>query len=294
MKRVTDHRPRKVRVAAIQLIASEQNFTEHNVRRALALIDEAAKKHPDLIVLPEAVQSFGCNGLHYRDVAEPIPGPISQEVSLRARKYRAYIVFPMIERRGKKLYNTAAIFDRNGKLVGKYHKIHEPEVVVKEEKVTLGNDFPVFKLDFGTVGIMICWDNVFPEVSAILALKGAEIILFPHLIGVPSQLDFNVTTRARAVDNCVYIVAASVYRPGTEYSGHQGGIYATCIIGRDGTILAQAKKKGEQVVTYDLDLSTPRITKDLGVMGEADWAKQWRRERRPTLYLQKFSNLVKH
>jgi predicted amidohydrolase len=109
----------------------------------------------------------------------------------------------MIEKKGRKIFNSVVIFGRSGEIVDVYHKIHEPEVVVKEEKVSLGNEFPVYKLDFGRIGIMLCWDNTFPETASILSQKGAEIILYPHFIGLPSQLNFNVTTQARAVDNCV-------------------------------------------------------------------------------------------
>lgn len=285
--------PRIVRVAAIQMFADEHNTKEQNIRSALGLIDKAAKQQPDLIVLPEIVPTLGCNGLHYRDVAEPIPGPTTRRVSAKAKRHHSHIVFPMIEQKGKKIYNTAVIFGRKGEIVDKYHKVHEPEVVVKEEKVSLGNEFPVYKLDFGKIGIMICWDNTFPETASILALKGAEIILYPHVIGLPSQLNFNVTTRTRAIDNCVYVVAVGIRGRLTEYTWQQEGIYPTCIIGRDGSILAQAEKNESQVIVYDLDLSAPRITKNLGIMGEANWKTQLLRERRSELYLRQLSSLLK-
>lgn len=286
-------KPRIVRIAAIQMFASERNTKEENIRNALALINEAAKRKPDLIVLPEMVPTLGTNGLHYRDVAEPIPGPTTRRVSSKAKRHRAYIVFPMIERKGRKIFNSTVIFGRRGEIVDVYHKVHEPEVVVREEKVSLGNSFPVYKLDFGKIGIMVCWDNTFPETASILALKGAEIILYPHVIALPSQLNFSVTTRARAIDNCVYVVAVGIRGLRDGYTWEQEGIYPTCIIGRDGAILAQAEKNESQVVTYDLDLSKPRITKDLGIMGQANWKKQLLRERRSQLYFSQFSTLLK-
>jgi predicted amidohydrolase len=185
------------------------------------------------------------------------------------------------------------IFGRKGQIVNIYHKIHEPEVVVKLEKVTLGNSFPVYKLDFGKIGIMICWDNTFPETANILSLKGAEIILYPHLIELPSQLNFNVTTRARAIDNCVYVVAAGIRGKLDGYTWYQEGIYPTCIIGRDGSILAQAERNGNQVIVHDLDLLRPRITKNLGVLGETDWKRQYLRERRNMLYAEVYRTLLK-
>ena len=287
-----NRKPRKVSVAAIQMLAKEKNTKEQNIQNALALIDQAAKHKPDLIVLPEMVPTLGCNGLHYRDVAEPIPGPTTRRVSAKAKRHRSYIVFPMIEKKGKKIYNSSVIFGRRGEIVSSYHKVHEPEVVVKEERVSLGNDFPVYKLDFGKIGIMVCWDNTFPETANILTLKGAEIILYPHVIGLPSQLNFNVTTRARAIDNCVYIVAVGIRRKLNGYSWQQEGIYPTCIIGRDGSILVQAEKHDSQVIVCDLDLSTPRITKDLGILGETDWKRQYLRERRNELYARVYKTLL--
>jgi predicted amidohydrolase len=277
-------RPRKVRIAAIQMLADKHSTKEQNIRNALALIDKAARHKPDLIVLPEAVPTLGCNGQHYREVAEPIPGPTTRQVSAKAKRHNCYIVFPLIEKNGKRIYNSAVIFGRRGQIVDIYHKIHEPEVVVKVERVRLGSSFPVYKLDFGKIGIMICWDNTFPETASILSLKGAEIILYPHLIGLPSQLNFNVTTRARAIDNCVYVVAAGIRGKLDGYSWYQEGIYPTCIIGRDGSILAQAERNDNQVIVHDLDLSAPRITKDLGILGETDWKRQYLRERRNKLY----------
>jgi predicted amidohydrolase len=285
-------KPRKARVAAIQMLADEHNTKEQNIRNALALIDKAARDKPDLIVLPEAVPTLGCNGLHYREVAEPIPGPTTRQVSAKAKRHNSYIVFPLIEKKGKKIYNSAVIFGRKGQIVNIYHKIHEPEVVVRIEHVSLGNDFPVYKLDFGKIGIMTCWDNTFAETANILSLKGAEIILYPHLIGLPSQLNFNVTTRARAIDNCVYVVAVGIRGKLSGYTWYQEGIYPTCIVGRDGSILAQAEKNDNQVIVYDLDLSTPRITKDLGVLGEADWKRQYLRERRDKLYGRVYKSLL--
>ncbi len=199
----------------------------------------------------------------------------------------------MIEKKGKKTFNSTVIFGRRGEIVGVYHKVHEPEVVLKEERVSLGSDFPIYQLDFGKIGIMVCWDNTFPETATILALKGAEIILYPHVIGLPGQLNFNVTTRARAIDNCVYVVAAGIRGVRNGYTWEQEGIYPTCIIGRDGAILAQAEKNESQVIACDLDLSKPRITKDLGVMGQTNWKHQLMRERRSRLYLKHLSALAK-
>lgn len=274
---------RIVKVAAVQLWVEEHYKKDDNVRNALAMIDKAAEQKPDIIVLPENVPGLGTKQLYWA-VAESVPGRLTQQVSAKARQYQCYIIFPMIEQRATKIFNAAVIFDRNGEIVGIYHKVHEPEVIVKEQGVDLGSEFPVFDLDFGKIGIMICWDNTFPETASILALKGAEIIFFPHLIPLPSQLNFNVTTRARAVDNCVFVVAAGTRSPSEEYSWVDEGLSGTCMIDRDGKVLCQTDKNESQVIVQEFDLSEPRIVKNLGVWGEVDWKQQYLKERRPELY----------
>ena len=113
----------------------------------------------------------------------------------------------MIERDGGLIFNTAVLFDRQGNLVGRYRKVHPywPEEVW--DGITPGDDFPVFSLDVGKVGIMTCYDSWFPEVSRLLALRGAELILFPSAGYEPSLLP------ARAIDNRCYVVASSLDSP---------------------------------------------------------------------------------
>jgi len=274
---------RTVKVAAIQLWVDEHSQKADNLKNALAMIDKAAEKKPDLIVLPENVPGAGTKQLYWA-VAEPVPGRITLEVSAKASQYNCYIIFPMIEQRGDKIFNSAVIIGRTGEIVGIYHKVHEPEVIIKEQGVTPGSDFPVFDLDFGRIGIMICWDNTFVETASILALKGAEIIFFPHLIALPSQLNFNVTTRARAVDNCVFVVAAGIRTPSEEYSWMDEGLSGTCMIDRDGKVLCQTDKNESQVIIHEFDLSKPRMVKNLGVWGDVNWKQQYLKERRPELY----------
>jgi len=274
---------RKARVAALQMWSDLVGTKEENVLQALALIDEAAQFRPDIMALPENVPTLAHQGVTYLDVAEPVPGPLTERLAAKARAYQCYILFPMIELLDGKPYNSAVLFGRNGDIVGTYHKVHEPEAFREAWGAQLGKEFPVFDLDVGRIGVMICWDNTFPETAAILALKGAEIIFFPHLLGLPNPLNFAVTTRARAVDNCVYVVAIGIRTPGS-HSGHQEGIYPTCIIHRDGSILCQAEETKAMVICHELDLATPHITRGLGRWGETDWRAQRLQERRPPMY----------
>jgi predicted amidohydrolase len=274
---------RSAKIATVQLWVGENAQKADNLANALRMIDSAAAQNPDIIVLPENVLAAGTK-LHYRDVSEQIPGPVTDIVSTRARRYNCYIVFPIIEKSGDKIFNSAVLFGRRGEILGVYHKVHEPEVIIKEEEVSLGDQFPVFNLDFGKVGIMICWDNTFVETASILALKGAEIIFFPHLIALPSQLNFNVTTRARAVDNCVFIVTAGIRTASKEWTWVDEGLSGTCMIGPDGKVLCQTDKNESQVIFQEIDLSKPRMVRNLGVWGDVNWKQQYLKERRPELY----------
>lgn len=102
-----------------------------------------------------------------------------------------------------RLYNTALLFDRQGAPVGSYDKLHPYSPELNEEGITPGTRVPVFKTDFGTVGVMICYDSWFSDVAQLLSLKGAEIILFPNAGYYRSLMP------ARAADNCVRVVASS-------------------------------------------------------------------------------------
>jgi predicted amidohydrolase len=138
--------------------------------------------------------------------AEPLDGQAGQRMASRARKWRMYVSGSLYERRGDLVFNTAPLFDRDGALVGTYSKsqLFDPE---EEAGVTPGIGFPVFRTDFGWVGIIICYDSWFPEPARLLAYKGAELILFPNA-GY-----FTGIMPARAVDNGVWIAASSLNGP---------------------------------------------------------------------------------
>ena len=163
-------------------------------------LDKAAQRKVDVALLPEMFNGSKAQG------AEPLDGPSGKLLSSKARKGKMYTSASFYEKRGDLVYNTAPLFDREGKLVGGYEKYYpyDPEL---DDGVTPGRRLPVFQTDFGKVGIMICYDSWFPEVARLLALRGAELILFPNA-GYAEEI-----MPARAADNGAAIACSSLNCP---------------------------------------------------------------------------------
>jgi predicted amidohydrolase len=165
------------------------------------VVDRAAKHGAQLMLLPETF-----TGDKAEKVQQPIDGECATFMESKAREHRMYMAGSFIHRDvDGHLYNTGLLFDREGNKVGRYDKFHlfSPELL--EQGVTPGNEVSVFETDFGTVGMMICYDFWFTDVAELLALKGAEIILFPNAGYYRSLLP------ARANDNGVRVMASSMY-----------------------------------------------------------------------------------
>ena len=144
----------------------------------------------------------------------------------------------MLELDGEKTYDTAVLIDRRGNIAGKYRKTHLPLAEV-EDGETAGNEYPVFDTDFGRIGILICWDFFFPEAMRIMRLKGAEVVFLP-IAGDPGARHWDIVSRARALDNGVYVVAS--VSDGAD----------SRIINPDGEVVANTT---DGLATADLDLS---------------------------------------
>ncbi|MBB6732745.1 carbon-nitrogen hydrolase family protein [Cohnella zeiphila] len=187
--------PRKARVACVQGMAELENW-----ERVLEFI---GKKGVDLVLLPETFRSK-----NFED-AENIDGPSAALMSSKAKQHRMYVsgTFFHLDQSDGYLYNTGLIMDRNGQIVGRYDKNHPFTSELLDGGVAPGEDVPVFDTDFGKIGMMICYDSWFTDVTELLALKGAEIILFP------SAGYYQSIIPARASDNCVRIVASSLDCP---------------------------------------------------------------------------------
>jgi predicted amidohydrolase len=252
--------PRNVRVATVWLRPTNSPNGAASVQRFAEYIDSIAPQHrPDVIVLGEMINRVGASGRPDAH-AEPIPGPTTEQLARRARRYRSWIAFSIVERDGPDLFNTAVLLDREGRIAGTYRKVQLPF-----EELSLGiapgDSFPVFATDFGTVGMMICHDASFPEAARELALKGAEMILMPIWGGRETLV------RARAVETGTYVVTS-------------GYSYPSEIISPIGEILAAAPlDRGPAVAVAEIDLAK-RFPQDY----IGDWTDTYRRQQRPSAY----------
>ena len=197
-------KPRNVTVATMRGRPSQPSTNKNILGYWAELINLAASHKPDLICLPEAMNTNPNAQASPREVAEPIPSPTYEMLREKAKKYGTYVCGCFIERDGKLVFDTAVLIDRKGNLLGKYRKVH-PYWPEELQGCSPGDDLPVFRTDFGVVGIIICYDSWYAETTRLLALKGAEIILFPNA-GYERKL-----LPARAIDNNVYFVVASLF-----------------------------------------------------------------------------------
>lgn len=245
-----------------------------------ALLLQAAEAGVDLAVLPEdLLGALTGPGLDL-SVAEPIPGPLSDWLAGISRDHRMWISACQYELDGEDIWNTAYLIDRAGDVAGCYRKVHEAELYRREFGVRTGDSFPVFDTELGRIGMMICFDNVFPETSRILALGGAQLIVFPDANFHPSEHDVLTLARARAIDNAVFIARSSyavdVYQPG-EWVGRSS------VIGPDGLTRVDAGRE-PGIAVCDIDQNRGRAVFGYGTWGVNDVRTRVLAERRPSTY----------
>ena len=147
---------RNVRVSTIayQPVEAGDNWMPRTRDKIAGQLEEAARARPDLVALPEFCNVLGLSMEQCIENAEPIPGPTSEVASEVAAKHGMYVVLPIPERDGQRLYNTAALIGRDGKVVGKYHK-YQPTIGEIEAGIVPGEDAPAFETDFGRAGCAI-------------------------------------------------------------------------------------------------------------------------------------------
>lgn len=260
---------RTATIALIQLsvIPGDKQAT---VKKAIGMIEKAATEHhAEFVGLPELFNTefFPANELNnkYFEYAEPIPGPTTEAISKIAKNLGIYVATPIYEIVQPGMYfNSSAIIDPSGSVLGVYRKIHIPFLYVPDEKEGFGTgagfekyyyaggrEYPVFNTNIGKIGQVICYDRHYPEGYRILALKGAEIIFVPVAsMRAGAGSIFNIETRAMAYMNQVYV--AAVNRVGTEgkYS-FWGGSH---IVGPRGDFIAgPASTDKDEIVVGKVD-----------------------------------------
>lgn len=206
-----------ITVSAIQITADDRH-KDATVEKVMRLLDQAGSRGSELVVLPEVWTGVGFSSEEaYRDLAETVPGPTTDMLADKARKYGMTIVGSLYERRGNRYFNSAPVIGPDGKILGRYDKTHlfdapnRPDIppgYVESKKVDAGTELPVFPTEIGPVGVSVCSDLRFPEVYRELALKGAKVIVCASAFLSPRFDHWEFFLRARAAENQCWVVAS--------------------------------------------------------------------------------------
>jgi len=205
------------------------------------------------------------------DLAEPIPGPTSTRLADLARELGVVIVSSLFERRGSGIYhNTAIVLDRDGELAGCYRKMHIPDDPGYYEKFYFSpgdTGFRPIETSLGRLGVLVCWDQWFPEAARLMALAEADLLLYPSAIGwdpnepaaeqVRQQQAWQTVQQAHAIANALPVMVCNRTGFEPDPSGHTDGIEfwgRSFLCGPQGEILAQAASDGNAVLIAEVDL----------------------------------------
>jgi N-carbamoylputrescine amidase len=258
----------KVKVGLVQMSCTNEKSV--NLAKAIEGIHKAAADGAQIICLQELFTSlYFCDVEDYENfkLAESIPGPSTEALKKVAKDTSAVIIASLFEKRAQGIYhNTTAVIDADGSYLGKYRKMHIPDDPAYYEKFyfTPGDlGYKVFKTKFATIGILICWDQWYPEAARITSLMGAEILFYPTAIGWATSQDEATNTeqyeawqtiqRSHAVANGVHVV--SVNRVGLEQNGSMKFWGGSFVANPFGKVLYKAAHDKEEVKVVEIDLS---------------------------------------
>lgn len=203
----------KVALAQLKPVLHDKS---ENLKMMLHQIQKASQQNCQLILFPELVLTGYFTREKTKELAEDLNGESITLLKEWAREYNLMIIAGFPEKVQEEVFNSAVIIDHNGEVAGTYQKVHLWD---EEEKYfSAGKDFPVWKTDFGTIGVMICYDTEFPETARILAEKGAEIILAPTANMTPLEHLQKTYIQSRAAENQVFV--ATTNRIGVEETTH--------------------------------------------------------------------------
>jgi N-carbamoylputrescine amidase len=258
----------KVKVALVQMSCTA--VKDENLQKAIEKTREAAEKGANIVCFQELFTSFYfCDEENYDNflLAESIPGTTTNTLSDLAKELGVVIIASLFEKRAQGLYhNTTAVLDADGTYLGKYRKMHIPDDPSYYEKFyfTPGDlGYKVFKTKFATIGVLICWDQWYPEAARITSLMGAEILFYPTAIGWATSQDeatnieqhnaWQTIQRSHAVANAVHVI--SVNRVGLEQNGAMKFWGGSFVSNPFGTVLYEASNDNEELHIEELDLS---------------------------------------
>ncbi|WP_462177112.1 carbon-nitrogen hydrolase [Pseudoalteromonas gelatinilytica] len=264
-------KPTHLKVALVQ--QSNTDNAQDNMAKSIAGIRDAASQGAKLIVLQELHRSlYFCQteNVDIFDLAETIPGPSTDTLGALAKELNVVIVSSLFEKRATGLYhNTAVVLETDGSIAGKYRKMHIPDDPGFYEKFyfTPGDlGFEPIQTSVGKLGVLVCWDQWFPEAARLMAMAGAEILIYPTAIGWDPRDEKDeqtrqkdawvISQRAHAVANGVPVISCNRVGHESDPSGQSEGIQFwgnSFIAGPQGEILAEANNSDEQLLVVELD-----------------------------------------
>jgi N-carbamoylputrescine amidase len=249
-----------------------------NFKKMLVLAERAAGRGAQIICTQELFRSqYFCQSEDYKyfRLAEPIPGPSTGAFQKLAKKHKVVIIASLFEKRAAGVYhNTAVIIDADGSLLGIYRKMHIPDDPLYYEKFyfTPGDlGFKAWRTRYGKIGVLICWDQWYPEAARLTALQGAQILFYPTAIGwhpgekkkygVNQHDAWETIQRSHAVANGCYV--AVVNRVGHEKLAGRGIEFwgQSFVAGTSGEILARAGAREEEILIMPVDLGKVDVTR---------------------------------
>ncbi|MDE6434941.1 MAG: N-carbamoylputrescine amidase [Lachnospiraceae bacterium] len=285
---------RQVTVAAIQMQCGID--INENIKRAEQRVQEAARKGANIILLPELFErEYFCQQRQYEfyEYAYPVDSHPAVRMGIRLAKELS-VVLPVsfFERDGNVLYNSIACIDADGKVLGVYRKTHIPDDHFYQEKFyfTPGNTgFMVFQTRYADIGIGICWDQWFPETARCLALKGAELLLYPTAIGsepvllCDSMPHWRRCMQGHAAANLIPVIAANrigteEVKPCEENAGQSSSLSfygSSFMTDETGELVEEASRDAEEILIHGYDL-------DVIAKNRLSWGLF--RDRRPEMY----------
>ena len=259
-----------VKIGLIQTACSPD--PDANLKKTLALAERAARRGAQIICTQELFRSqYFCQSEDYENfkLAEPVPGPTTDAFCKFAKKHQVVVIASIFEKRAAGVYhNTAAIIDADGSLLGRYRKMHIPDDPLYYEKFyfTPGDlGFRSWQTKYGNIGVLICWDQWYPEAARLTALQGAQILFYPTAIGWhPGEKkkygerqhnSWETIQRSHAIANGCYVAVAN--RIGHEKLAGRGIEFwgQSFVAGTSGEILAKAGAVQEKILIVPVDLA---------------------------------------
>ena len=285
---------RKITVSAVQMQCSRD--VAENIANAERLVRQAAAEGANVILLPELFErQYFCQERRYDYYA--YAKQVQENDAVKhfagvARELSAVIPVSFYEKDGNRLFNSVAVIDADGELLGVHRKTHIPDDHYYQEKFyfTPGDTgFRTWQTRYGCIGVGICWDQWFPETARALAVNGAELLLYPTAIGSEPILDcdsmphWQRTMQGHAAANVMPVIAANRYgleevKPCAENGGQTSALQfygSSFITDATGAVLRQAKRTGDAVLTAEFDL-------DALAQARLEWGLF--RDRRPECY----------